>query len=96
MVEYVGTLRVPIGSTPARVAKGVRNMNLPGKRCLHAAVVVAVADSRHFCMDPGPRIRTIPLTNGSDSGSCYFHQWPSRWQLKKYFKLFWLIGYGTF
>jgi hypothetical protein len=41
MLEYVGTLRVPIGSTPARVAEGVRDMNLPGIRCVHAAVVVA-------------------------------------------------------
>ncbi len=50
MLEYVGTLRVPIGSTPARVAEGVRNMNLPGIRCLHADVVsiqyidISVAD----------------------------------------------------
>ncbi len=30
------------------------------------------------------RIRgSVPLTSGSDSGSCYFLQWPSRWQKKK-------------
>ncbi len=25
---------------------------------------------------------SVPLTNGSGSGSCYFRQWPSRWQQK--------------
>ncbi len=30
------------------------------------------------------RIRvSIPLSNGSGSGSCYFRQWPSRWQISK-------------
>jgi hypothetical protein len=59
MLEYVGTLRVPIGSTPARVAEGVRNMNLPGTRCIHAAFVVAHRyRSCHFCTDPYPRICT--------------------------------------
>ncbi len=39
---------------------------------------------------------SVPLTNGfgswSFSGSCYFRQWPSRWQLKlliKFFFTFW-------
>ncbi len=66
MLEYVGTLRVPIGSTPARVAEGVRNMNLPGTRCLHAALVVT---HRYFCTDPDPRICT---SNGSGFGPDFF------------------------
>jgi hypothetical protein len=40
MLEYLGTLRVPIGSTPARVAEAVRNMNLPGKRCLYILLLL--------------------------------------------------------
>ncbi len=30
--------------------------------------------------------RSMPLTNGSWSGSCYFHHWPSRCQQKTVFK----------
>jgi hypothetical protein len=75
MLEYVGTLRVPIGSTPARVVEEVRNMNLPWTRCLHAAVIVAVLRIRDIFV----RIRgSVPLTKGSgfgsDSGSCFFLQ----------------------
>ncbi len=39
------------------------------------------ADPWHFGTGSGFRIRgSVPLTNGSvsDSGSCYFRQWPSR------------------
>ncbi len=44
------------------------------------------------------RIRgSVPLTKGSgfgsDSGSCFFRQWPSRWQLKSFFPLRFLADY---
>jgi hypothetical protein len=45
------------------------------------------------------RIRgSIPLTNGSVSGSCYFRQWPSRRQQKIIFLKFicLLLFEGTF
>ncbi len=52
-----------------------------------------------FWYGPDPRTHTMPLTNGfvSGSGSCYFRQWPSRWQRKikflpgtKFFKNYFL------
>jgi hypothetical protein len=43
-----------------------------------------VADLWHIGTDPDPRIRTsdkrIRIQSGTVSGSCYFRQWPSRWQ----------------
>ncbi len=40
------------------------------------------------------RIRgSIPLTNRSWFGSCYFRQWPSRWQLKIIFLKFFFAYY---
>jgi hypothetical protein len=41
---------------------------------------------------------SMPLTNGFGSGSCYFRQWPSRYQQKNYFlKFFCLFHFeGTF
>ncbi len=49
--------------------------------------LTSVADPWHFGTDADPD-GSVPLTDGSwsdagsGSGSCYFRQWPSRWQYK--------------
>jgi hypothetical protein len=62
---------------------------------IYCAVRTSCPDPWHFGMDPDPRIRTLPPTNGSVSGSwsCTFCQWPSRHQQKLFSKFFLLITF---
>ncbi len=50
-----------------------------GRTCI--SYEFSVADPGHFGTDLDPRIRKVPLTNGSGSRSGYFRQWLSRRQL---------------
>ncbi len=55
----------------------------------------SVADPWHFGTVRIRIHRSLPLTNGFGSGSCCFHQWPLRRQLKSIFSLI-RYRYGTF